>query len=123
MGNHFKQFCDNIPKNRNGHVPDLLDLDSDFFRDLAVSAYVLDKDGEKMAKWYLKGSTLLKNSMYSDREVAIQDAIDSYNDGIDAMAELVSLIPEGEDELVYCDKPYTDFDKMIDAGHKPEDFC
>jgi hypothetical protein len=119
MGNHFKQFCDNIPKNRNGYVPYLMDLDSDFFRDLAVSAYILDKDGEKQAKWYLNGSTLLKNSMYSDREVAIQDAIDSYNDGIDSMAELELLIPLSEDEELFLDEPYT----AEAYGHKPGDFC
>ena len=118
MGKHFKQFCDNIPKNRDGYVPDILDM-SENDKDAAVVATLKDHSQTELAIAHPSLSEYDKNDCYSALEVVMQDAIDSYNDGIDAMAELELLIPLSEDEKLFLDEPYT----AEAYGHKPEDFC
>ena len=118
MNNHFKQFCDNIPKNRDGYVPELIDM-SEHDKDAAVVATLKDNGRTDMAIAHPSLSNDDKNDCYGSLEIVIQDAINSYNEGIDVLRELESLIPLGEDEELYLDEPYTAEDYCC----PPKDFC
>jgi hypothetical protein len=124
---YFKEFCDSIPKNKHGYVPDLLDLDNDSFRDLAMSSFIADLKGKICGRGYLECSDEFKNSIYSTYEIECQDAIDAYNQAIDDARELAKKAAETLSEmddntfmdLIDPNRKYTgSYRAMLDADHK-----
>lgn len=80
---HFKEFCDSIPKNKHGYVPDLIDLVVEGFGDLAMTAFIAEKKGSTFGWLYYNAPSNEKNDQFSLYESACQDAIDAYNQAID----------------------------------------
>jgi hypothetical protein len=128
---YFKEFCDSIPKNKHGYVPDLLDLDNDCFRDLAMSSFLADLKGKICGRGYLECSDEFKNSIYSTYEIECQDAIDAYNQAIDDARELAKKSAETLSEmddstfmnLIDPNRKYTgSYRAMLDSGHRVTDF-
>lgn len=81
MGIHFKNFCDRQRKDKNGHVRDLLDMDT-ADKDAAVVAYLIDDNNKEAADVYMIMSEGCKNHCYQNLESRIRDAIDEYNAGV-----------------------------------------
>lgn len=84
---YFKEFCESIYKTNAGYVPDLLDLETDNLRDLAMSAFLADNYGLDIANCYHVSIKEYKNFYYSNHESECQDAIDAYNQKIDDAKE------------------------------------
>lgn len=127
---HFKEFCDSIPKNKHGYVPDLLDLDSDYFRDLAMSAFIAEQRGRIFGILYMKLSNEKKNNVYSSNEIYCQDAIDAYNQSIDDAREKAKSLEAMDDRafisLIDPDYKWQRFNQAeIDAGFSGtgKEFC
>ncbi len=123
---HFKEFCDSIPKNKHGYVPDLLDMDNDDLRDMAMAAFIADLNGVHLADRYIKSYD--KNDVYSSYESRCQDAIDAYNQGIDDARENSKNLELMADHtfisLIDPNYKYRNFNQeMYDSGMKPSDFC
>jgi hypothetical protein len=118
----FESFCRNIHKTKAGYVPDLIDLESDELRDLAMAAFIADKYGDDCASQYLAECDEMKNLAYSKQEFACQDAIDAYNQLIDDDRERAAKESDSEK---YFDEhwAYSGCNvAMFDAGHKESDF-
>jgi hypothetical protein len=126
----FQSFCKNIHKNKHGYVPDLLDLESDQFRDLAMAAFLDDKFGAGAGARYLSAVSdkAAINDIYAVHESECQDAIDAYNQTIDDEREKAKNLELIDDDawisMIDPDYKYRHFNQsMFDAGHKPSDFC
>lgn len=128
---HFKEFCDSTPKNKDGYVPDLLDLVAQGFGDLCMASYLSDKlssNYNNYGEYYMSLSNTSKNIIYSSNELACQDAIDAYNQAIDDAREKAKNLELMDDHtfisLIDPDYKYRHFNQaMFDAGHKESDFA
>jgi len=128
--NKFHSFCKNIHKTKAGYVPDLLDLESDELRDLAMAAFLDDKFGAGAGARYLNAVSdkAVINDMYAVHESACQDAIDAYNQTIDDERKKAKNLELIDDHvfisMIDPDYKFRHFNQdMFDAGHKPSDFC
>lgn len=89
MGKHFKEFCDQQRKLKNGHVPYVLEM-TDAAQDKAVIAYFKDNDQRAIAAHYQLMTKKSKDETYSLVEHVITDMIDKYNIGTDIAKEAKS---------------------------------
>jgi hypothetical protein len=130
MMSHFKEFCEAIHKTKAGHVPDLLDLESDFFRDLAMGSFLSDRFSSAYGDAYIRLSSNRKNLVYAVWESQCQDAIDAYNQAIDDAREADSMMDYLRDDPLQClydpDYKFARFNQAeIDAGYSGtgREFC
>lgn len=86
MGKYFKEFCDAQRKDKNGHVPYVLDM-TESEQDKAVIAYFKDNGQGAIAAYFKLMSRQRKNETYSSVEHVITDMIDKYNLGVDIQRE------------------------------------
>lgn len=121
----FESFCKNIHKTKEGYVPDLLDLESDSLRDIAMCSWIGDSFGHLKAIEYSIAQREKKNSIYAKYEAECQDAIDQYNNIIDDDRAKKLEIIDDHTMISLCDPDYKwqRFNQeMFDAGHKESDF-
>jgi len=108
-------------------VPDLLDLEDDTFRDLAMASFLSDFTGLIAGKSYMDLNRAGKNNVYALHEIECQDAIDAYNQTIDDTREKAKSV-ELMDDITFMDlldpnRKYTgSYREMLDAGHRTTDF-
>lgn len=86
MGIHFKEFCDQQRKDKNGHVPYILDM-TESAQDKAVIAYFKDNGQGAIAAYFQLMSRNRKDETYSSVEHVIIDMIKKYNRGVDIAKE------------------------------------
>ena len=86
MGIHFKEFCDQQRKDKNGHVPHILDM-TEAAQDKAVIAYFKDNGQGAIAAYFQLMTRKSKDVTYSRVEHVIIDMIDKYNRGVDIAKE------------------------------------
>ena len=86
MGKYFKEFCDQQRKDKNGHVPYILDM-TEAAQDKAVIAYFKDNGQGAIAAYFQLMSKKSKDETYSSVEHVIKDMIDKYNLGVDITKE------------------------------------
>jgi hypothetical protein len=86
MGIHFKEFCDQQRKDKNGHVPYILDM-TEAAQDKAVIAYFKDNGQGAIAAHFQLMSKKRKDETYSSVEHVIKDMIEKYNLGVDIAKE------------------------------------
>lgn len=122
----FESFCRNIHKNKHGYVPDLLDLENDGFRDLAMAAFLSDMSNEMAGEIYLNLSCKEKNIVYQYNEIKCQDAIDAYNQRIDDAKNIELMDDHTFISLVDPEYKWQRFNQAeIDAGFSGtgREFC
>lgn len=120
----FESFCKNIHKTKEGYVPDLLDLESDGLRDIAMCSWIGDSFGHLKAIEYSIVQLEKKNSIYAKYEAECQDAIDAYNQRIDDAKNLELMDDHTFISLLDPDYKYRHFNQdMYDHGHKESDFA
>lgn len=127
---YFKEFCESIHKTKAGYVPDLLDLESDFFRDLAMAAFTADRCCPDTGSEYLALPIDRRNAFYGLWEVECQDAIDAYNQTIyderQAQSDMDYLRDDPQNCLYDPHYKYRSFNQAeIDAGFSGtgREFC
>ena len=86
MGIHFKEFCDKQRKDKNGHVPYILDM-TEAAQDKAVIAYFKDNGQGAISAYFQLMSKQRKDETYRSVEHVITDMIDKYNLGADIAKE------------------------------------
>jgi hypothetical protein len=128
MGSYFKEFCESIHKTKAGYVPDLLDLESDYFRDLAMASFLEDELGNGAGRAYMSAASdkTAINDMYAKHESDCQDAIDAYNQGIDDARQAKKLAHDIADKMFDPDYKWQRFNQAeIDAGFSGtgREFC
>jgi hypothetical protein len=124
----FRSFCRGIHKTDAGYVPDTVDLVKDGFGDLCMAAFLADTVSELFARLYINAPEHKKNHVFSGWESKCQDAIDAYNQTIDDAREADTVMDYLREDQLQClydpDYKYRHFNQdMLDAGHKPSDFC
>jgi hypothetical protein len=129
---YFKEFCESIHKTDTGHVPDLLDLENDHLRDLAMACFLEDKLGAGSGSRYMNAASdkTAINDIYAHHESACQDAIDAYNQTIDDAREKAKSLELIDDHMWISmldpDYKYRRFNQAeIDAGFSGtgREFC
>jgi len=127
---YFKEFCESIHKTKAGYVPDLIDMEHDFFRDAAMASFLADKISSSMGDYYLNATKESKNFHYSLHEIDCQDAIDAYNQTIDDAKEKANSLELIDDHawisMLDPDYKYRNFNQAeIDAGFSGtgREFC